>query len=115
MSRTRSVFLFASAALLSVIAAAGQAQDIAAGRRVAAQVCQTCHGLDGLAKQPEIPNLAAMDQTYLVRQLEAFRTGARQNEMMSAVIGMVDDTKIADVAAYYSAIQIEVTQVPGGK
>ena len=56
-----------------------------------------------------------MDQTYLVRQLEAFRTGARQNEMMSAVIGMVDDKKIADVAAYYSAIQIEVTQVPGGK
>ena len=88
MSRTRSVFLFASAVLLSVIAAAGQAQDIAAGRRVAAQVCQTCHGLDGLAKQPEIPNLAAMDQTYLVRQLEAFRTGCADNDMMSAVIGM---------------------------
>ena len=100
-------------ALLTLGTAGARAQDISAGRHVAAQICQSCHGLDGLATQPEVPNLAGDDLTYLNRQLAAFRSGARQNEQMSAVASMLDDKKAADVAAYYNAIQVQVTSVPG--
>ncbi len=89
--------------------------DVVAGRKVAAQICQTCHGMDGLAKVPAAPNLAGMDLSYLQEQLQAFRSGARKNESMTAVIGMIDDKKATDVTAYYNAIQIQVTSVPGRK
>lgn len=103
---------FWAGALLATPATA-LAQDAAAGRKVASSICQSCHGLDGLAKMPEMPNIAGDDATYIVRQLEAYRSGARQNELMSAVAPMLDDAKMADVAAYYSGLQVTVAQPPG--
>ncbi len=98
-------------AALAVPSWAG-AQDVAAGRRVA-QTCQACHGLDGLSKLPEAPNLAAQDATYLAKQLLAYKSGARQNEMMTVVAEGLTPEQIEAVAAYYAAIEIEVTRVPG--
>ena len=92
---------------------AAHAQDVAAGRRVAVQVCQGCHGMDGIAKLPEAPNLAAQDATYLSRQLHAYKSGERQNEQMSVVAEGLTPEQIADVAAYYNAIEIEVVKLPG--
>lgn len=81
------------------------AGDIAAGRKKALQ-CQTCHGLDGLSKLPEAPNLAGQPEPYLVKSLDDFRQGRRQNEMMSIAAEALSDTDIADLAAYYAAIAI---------
>lgn len=86
--------------------AAGPAGDPAAGRKIAAAICQSCHGLNGLPQMPEMPTIAGSDAGYLVRQLEAYRSGERQNEMMSAVAPMLDEGKMADVAAYYASIQV---------
>ena len=61
------------------------AGDVKAGR-AKADVCATCHGLDGLSKIAEAPNLAGQNEGYLIAQLNAFRSGARVNEMMSIVI-----------------------------
>jgi cytochrome c553 len=78
------------------------------GRQKALQ-CQTCHGLDGLAKIPEAANLAGQQEDYLVKALNDYKTGARKNEMMSVVAPALSDTDIADLAAYFSSIQVEVT------
>lgn len=88
------------------------AQDVAAGRRVA-QTCQACHGLDGIAKLPEAPSLAAQDVTYLTKQLLAYKSGERRNEVMTVVAEGLTPGQIEAVAAYYAAIEIEVTRVPG--
>ena len=103
-----------AAALLAVLAAPSWAgaQDIATGRRVA-QTCQACHGLDGIAKLPEAPSLAAQDVTYLTKQLLAYKSGARQNEVMTVVAEGLTPEQIEAVAAYYAAIEIEVVRVPG--
>ena len=90
-----------------------KAGDVKAGRRVAAGICQACHGLDGLAKVPEVPNLAGMDAAYVTKQLRAFKAGTRQNETMQAVVGTLTDQKMADVAAYFAAIEVTVGKVPG--
>jgi cytochrome c553 len=103
--------LFASA-LFSVpaLAQAGAGPgDVAAGRKIAAAVCQSCHGLNGLPQMPEMPTIAGSDAGYLVKQLEAYRSGARVNELMSAVAPMLDEQKMADAAAYYAAIKLEAT------
>src|SRR6185436_5497402 len=68
--------------LLLLASNAHAAGNVTAGRQKALQ-CQTCHGLDGLSKMPESPNIAGNPEQYLVRQLNAFRKGERKNEMMS--------------------------------
>lgn len=98
----------ALAALLLLAGASAEAGDAVAGRRKAVQ-CQTCHGLDGLSKLPEAPHLAGQPERYLVKSLDEYRTGARQNEMMSIVVKTLSDQDVADLAAYYAAIEISVT------
>jgi cytochrome c553 len=87
------------------------AQDVAAGRRKAI-ACQACHGLDGIAKLPDAPNLAAQPASYLERELRAYRAGTRRNEVMAVAAKSLSDADIKDLSAYYSAIQIEVKAMP---
>ena len=98
--------LFAATAFL-VLPAPVAAGDPASGRGKAAQ-CQTCHGLDGLAKLPEAPHIAGQNEIYLVKALKDYRTGARRNEMMSLVIRDLSDKDILDLAAYYGRIEVRV-------
>ncbi len=83
------------------------AADAKAGRQKAT-VCQACHGLDGLSKNPEAPNLAGQVESYLVRALTAYRSGERKNESMNIVAKDLSDQDIANVAAYYASIQVDV-------
>ena len=81
---------------------AAQEGDPEAGRKLAGQ-CRTCHGLDGIAQIPVAPNIGGEPAGYLARQLEAFRSGARVNEMMSVVAASLSDAQIADLAAWYAS------------
>lgn len=98
---------------MSALLTPAPAQDAAAGRKIATGICQNCHGLNGIAKMPEMPNIAGDDAAYIVNQLQAYKSGARQNELMSAVAPMLDDARMADVAAYYSSLQVTVAEPPG--
>ncbi len=82
--------------------------DPVAGHKLAQRVCKACHGLNGIATLPEAANLAGQDVGYLARQLAAFHSGERKNETMAAVSQMLNDKQMADVAAYYGSIKIEV-------
>jgi cytochrome c553 len=90
------------------------AGDVKVGRAIADEKCSVCHGIDGIAKIAEAPNLAGQNERYLTEQLGAFKAGVRQNEMMSIVIQALSDDDIAKLAAYYSAIEINVGKIPGG-
>jgi len=83
------------------------AGDPAAGRRKALQ-CQTCHGLDGLSKLPEAPHLAGQPEPYLVKSLNDYRKGVRKHDMMTIVVQPLTDQDVADLAAYYAAIEVSV-------
>jgi cytochrome c553 len=98
----------------SFVAARDQAEaqgDAKAGRQKA-EVCAVCHGLDGLAKIPEAPNLAGQTESYLIEQITAFKSGERKNEMMSVVVQDLSPTDIENLAAYYSGIEISVGKTP---
>jgi cytochrome c553 len=84
------------------------AGDAAAGKTKAAAMCQVCHGLDGIAKLPDAPNLAGQQEIYLVRSLTAYKTGERQNPQMSVVAPTLSEEDIANLAAYYASIKITV-------
>lgn len=104
-------WLFASVCILAS-GSPCQAGDVKAGR-AKAMMCQACHGLDGLAKTPDAPNIAGQTEPYLVTQLQAYKTGTRKNDAMSVVAPSLSDGDIEDLAAYYSAIEISIGKLPG--
>jgi cytochrome c553 len=102
-------FLIAlTAALLACPGA--YAADAAAGKKKAA-ICKVCHGLDGIAKMPDSPNLAGQKEDYLKKSLAAFQSGERKNEKMAVVVKPLTEEDIANLAAWYSSIKISV-EVP---
>lgn len=106
---TMRTTLIAAAAILGLFAAgAAPAADIQAGRQKIAGFCQACHGMDGLSKNPESPNLAGQLENYLVKALSEYRSGERKNESMNIVAKDLTDEEIADVSAYYASIQVDV-------
>ena len=94
-------------AVLAPVSPAAAAGDVAAGKKKAG-VCATCHGMDGMSKLPEAPNLAGQNVIYLVKTLGDYKSGARKNEVMAVVATPLSPEDIADLAAFYSSIQITV-------
>ena len=88
--------------------AAHAAGDVKAGRKKA-QMCSACHGIDGIAKIPIAPNIAGSPAMYLEKQLKAFRSEERKEENMNVVAKPLSDADIADLAAWYSGITVDVT------
>ena len=101
----RAMRLIAVAVVLLATAVPSAAGDVAAGRRKAL-ACQACHGLDGLSKLPDAPHLAGQPERYLVKSLDEYRKGVRKNELMTLVVKDLSDQDIADLASYYSAIEV---------
>ena len=94
------------------LAGAALAQDAEAGRKVAG-LCRTCHGLDGIAVMPVAPNIGGESAGYLAAQLAAFRSGARENEMMTVVARGLSEQQVADVTAWYAGQRV-VAVPPAG-
>ncbi len=94
-------------ALVLVATAGWTAPWLAAGSKEAGQAkaatCSACHGMDGTSMGPEWPNLAGQHETYIVKQLQAFHAGQRQNPLMSPMAAILSDQDMADVAAYFSS------------
>lgn len=102
MRRTLATFLggLTLAGITAALPAA--ADDPAAGRKVA-NMCRTCHGIDGFAVIPIAPHIGGEPKDYLEAQLMAFKTGTREHEMMSVVAAGLSAQQISDVAAWYAA------------
>jgi cytochrome c553 len=107
-----AVCLFASVCFFMAASSACRAGDIKAGR-TKALMCQACHGLDGLSKVPDAPNIAGQTEPYITAQLQAYKSGVRKNDVMSLVVPNLSDKDIEDLAAYFSAIEISVGKLPG--
>lgn len=65
--------------------------------------CAACHGADGNSVAPDWPSLAGQHPRYIVRQLQAFKSGERQDVSMTAFAMMLSDEDMRDLAAYFSA------------
>jgi cytochrome c553 len=85
--------------------------NISAGKEKAA-VCVSCHGDNGNSLVSTFPKLAQQHSSYLIKQLQAFKKGTRNDPMMSPIaVGLTDDD-IGDIAAYYAEQEISANQLP---
>jgi len=79
--------------------------DAAAGQAKSA-LCATCHGADGNSQIAMNPKLAGQSATYLLKQLQDYKSGERQNPTMSAMVGSLSDQDMADIAAWYASQEV---------
>ena len=97
----------AAAAVLSSVAFAAQAADIAAGKAKAKAetVCAACHGKDGNTPiDPSYPRLAGQHRDYLERALLDYKSGARKNVIMAGQSQALSRADIENLAAYYASL-----------
>jgi cytochrome c553 len=91
---------FMAAALLA--AGLVQAGNPELGRAKSTQ-CVACHGDDGRGIAPNYPVLAGQYADYLALALRQYRSGERNNPLMSPFAANLSDADIADLAAYYAS------------
>jgi YVTN family beta-propeller protein len=107
IKRLRSTLALCMASVMTTAMAA----DISSGKNRAA-LCAGCHGLNGIGLSQEYPNLAGQKQTYLLKQLRAFKNGERKNPTMSAMVANLGDQDMQNLAAYFSSLSMASVQKP---
>ncbi|MDP0590331.1 MAG: c-type cytochrome [Candidatus Endonucleobacter bathymodioli] len=96
------------------------ASDIAKGKEKSA-ICAGCHGSNGIGLSQEFPNLAGQKEGYILKQLKAFKSGARKNPTMTAMVAALGNKDMRNLAAYFSSlkpvfdttVETKVTKVTG--
>lgn len=100
---------------IGVILAAGmhvtaaQAQSTApasgASAKVNVSMCIGCHGIDSYKTAfPEVyhvPKIAGQSQQYIIKALQAYRSGERPHPSMQGIAKTLSDQEMAALAAYY--------------
>jgi len=91
---------------IAMLAAAGIAQaqqGSAEAGRTKSVTCAACHGVDGNSITAEWPSLAGQSETYIVRQLQAYRDKLRPDAGMQAFAATLSDQDMRDIAAYFAS------------
>ncbi|MFT6224795.1 MAG: cytochrome c553 [Paracoccaceae bacterium] len=109
MTRTLSTIL--TVAALAFTASPSLAIDADNGRKIARK-CSVCHGKLGMARDPEVPNLAGQSAFYLEKTLKDYRSGIREDRRMTLMVKPLSDDDIKDLSAWFASIKVTV-EAPG--
>ena len=103
--------------LATVLLASFSSSIIAAGDTEAGQTksatCMGCHGLAGNSEIASFPKLAGQGEAYLLKQLQNFKSGERNNAIMAGVASLLSEQDMMDIAAYYSIQTISENSAKG--
>ncbi len=101
--------MLVTAAAMVALTAIGSAY--AAGNPVAGEkkssTCAACHGPDGNSATGNFPKLAGQHESYIIKQLQDFKSGARKDPVMSPQAANLSEEDMADLAAYFSSQKIK--------
>jgi cytochrome c553 len=79
------------------------AADLVAGAKKAQEICAACHGMDGNSTDPNNPRLAGQWRDYLEKALRDYKSGDRNNAIMSGFAKALSKQDIENLAAYYAS------------
>ena len=100
-----SLLCAAAAAALSFSAQAQSAKpDLVRGAALYGNVCVACHAADGNSMIPANPKLAQQHPEYLIKQLQEYKSGKRQNAIMQGLASALSDSDMRDIS-YWLASQ----------
>ncbi|MFK8026843.1 MAG: cytochrome c [Gammaproteobacteria bacterium] len=89
--------------------------NIAAGKEKS-QTCVACHGEAGMSAVATFPNIAGQYEDYLYVALTSYKSGSRNNAIMSGIVAALNEQDMKDLAAYYASLDgLESLDLPAGK
>ena len=91
------------AAPLFTVSGVSYAGGDATNGETLAQTCAACHGADGNSTIETNPKLAGQYESYLVRALQDYRSGARDSAIMGGFATALSDQDIRDLAAWFAS------------
>lgn len=94
-----------TAAILGLIPNLLLAEGDAAAGQAKSALCGSCHGVDGNSLMAMNPKLAGQSARYMVKQLQEFKSGARESAIMASMVLSLSDQDMEDIAAWYSSQQ----------
>lgn len=99
----------AAIAMAMLLAATGAhaAGDAAAGK-TKSQTCAACHGPDGNSVNPIWPKIAGQHASFIAKQLQDFKAGARKDPTMTAMAAPLSEQDVLDLAAYFSSQSVGI-------
>lgn len=87
-------------------AAAADATALVTKGGGASPPCAQCHGANGEGQPGAgFPRLAGQVEAYLVKQLEDFRAGRRNNPVMAPIAQALPDDAVDALSAYYARLR----------
>lgn len=99
------IFLAAMFALAFSSIAQAQQGDAAAGSTKVI-VCGACHGASGNdVVVPGAAKLGGQNQSYIYKQLQDIKSGAREIAVMAGQLNNFSDQDLADIAAHYASLE----------
>ncbi len=102
----KKVVLTAVSLVSFMVAGSALAGDAAAGKAAfAGKGCVGCHGPAGISVAPAYPNLAGQKEQYVVKQLKDFKSGARKDPTMNAMVAAINDADIDNIAAFLATLK----------
>lgn len=104
------VNLLAWGLLLAFSGAAQAGGDPAAGK-LKDSMCVGCHGIEGyrtaFPSVYNVPKLGGQHAEYMVKALEAYKSGARSHPSMKGIAATLSTQDMEDLAAYYTATDVK--------
>lgn len=98
-----------AASALSLLALSAHGADLAQGKALSSQ-CSVCHGKNGIAMDPEAPNLAGQSAYYLEKAMVDYQKGLREDRRMSIIAQALSIEDIKNLAAWYAAFEVTVEE-----
>lgn len=101
----KQVLTLLAASVLAVSASSVMAAGDAAKGKTRSASCAACHGVAGISAVPTYPNLKGQKAAYVVKQLKAFKSGARKDPTMNAMSKPLSDADMDNLAAHYAGLK----------
>ena len=77
--------------------------DLVKGEASYTAVCAACHGADGNSAIAANPKLSQQHPEYLVKQLQEFKSGKRNNPVMKGFASMLSDDDMKNIAYWVAS------------
>lgn len=90
-------------ALLAAAATSTPAAGNPAAGKEKSQACAACHGPKGNTSNSMYPKLAGQYESYLLRALKDYKSGARENPVMAGQVSGLSEQDLEDLAAYFAS------------
>ena len=109
MTRLTAICLGLGVALASGIAQAADGDPMVGKGKTA--MCAGCHGIDGYKTAfpvtYSVPKIGGQHAAYIVKALQAYKSGDRTHPSMRAIAAGLTDKDMADIAAYYASTAVQ--------